>query len=528
MNQTPILKDRILHWQAKCSKNQSNDNWIYIGQSYAEELRMWRAQIANAPKEVAEELKHLLLTPESKHQGQRWNEVVQIIINSKPPSLDNYDFWQLFTYVVSHEVLSPVQILCAALIAAEAGNLQVTLSIFTALIEEYPEEIESMAHLCISSLAGNLKPFMSCESSSFDDWNRDLELGLSFLRITRNLCMQRDNTNQDNQILLQEAVHSELLGIGRTIGSTGSYRHASTLKTDSTCVDYIHLHKRAIVLSVGSGPYENRGNYLIERSTFNVLGLPPKTLCYSVFEPISHSLVDIINSHDILIVTGCTTLQDSRWHGICFDSQFKKITIPKALFGAAFCCDNDDHPSLRIADLFDLPIGARDPWTYDYLSKASIPCFFIGCPTLLDQPKIDAWQQIDPCAPHSVILESSTLQFPRELKDESLGKAQMISHYDNFIGLDLRLPGLYDSAALVLTTRLHAALPAIARGIPVKFCDLSLYAGLRGNGSTRYSLLEYLGIPLNGDRSDLHPYPGLRIRELKEDLALWLSHIDFH
>jgi hypothetical protein len=151
------------------------------------------------------------------------------------------------------------------------------------------------------------------------------------------------------------------------------------------------LNKKVIVASVGCGPYGNRGNVLIERYTLRIIWLPPDTPRFSVFERISSDLIRKINECDYLVVTGCTTLQDHEEHQVCFDEQFEKITIPKICFGAAFCCSAGDSPSLRIAKMYELPIGARDPWTYEYLSSNGIDCELIGCPTILEGGDRNHW-----------------------------------------------------------------------------------------------------------------------------------------
>src|ERR1044072_4373452 len=111
------------------------------------------------------------------------------------------------------------------------------------------------------------------------------------------------------------------------------------------------------------GAYTNYGNRLIERSIFKLLHLPETTPRFSVFERISDELLEFINGHDYVVITGCTTLQDDPGHQRCFDAQFERIRSKKICFGASFYCEADESPSLRIARLYDPPIGVRDPWT---------------------------------------------------------------------------------------------------------------------------------------------------------------------
>ena len=273
------------------------------------------------------------------------------------------------------------------------------------------------------------------------------------------------------------------------------------------------LNKRVIIGSVGCGPQENRGNVLIQKSTLRILDLPSDTPRFSVFEKISNDLIAKINEHDYLIVTGCTTLQDEAEHQLCFDAQFEKITIPKICFGAAFCCGTRDNPSLRIAKMYDLPIGARDPWTYEYLSSNGIECDFIGCPTILEGSERSGW--IDDL--EGEVLVSSTPNLTGWKSDLLVNRSiRYISHLAGAPGDDLPEDRIFNGASLVITSRVHAALPAIARGIRVKFYKTHY-------GESRFSLLEFLGIPLNGEMPSI--YPRMQIQVLRRNYIAWLRRV---
>jgi hypothetical protein len=275
----------------------------------------------------------------------------------------------------------------------------------------------------------------------------------------------------------------------------------------------LFLNKKVIIASVGCGQYQNRGNVLIERSTLRILGLSSDTPKFSVFERISDDLVRRINEYDYLLVTGCTTLQDHEQHQACFDAQFEKITIPKICFGGAFCCGAEDTPSLRIAKMYDLPIGARDPWTYEYLSSNGIDCELIGCPTILEGSDRSDWIADS----GGEVLISSTPNVSGWRSDCRESRAvRYISHDTMSSGDDILEDGTFDRANLVITSRLHAALPAISRGIKVKFYWTDY-------GDSRFSLMEFLGIPLNGELPSV--YPRMQIRVLRRNCVAWFRRV---
>jgi hypothetical protein len=281
--------------------------------------------------------------------------------------------------------------------------------------------------------------------------------------------------------------------------------------------------KKVVVGSVAAGTYTNYGNRLIERSIFQLLNLPETTPRFSVFERISDELLEFINGHDYVVITGCTTLQDDPGHQRCFDAQFERIRPKKICFGASFYCEADESPSLRIARLYDTPIGVRDPWTAEFLSKHGIAHALIGCPTVIDQAGITCW--VD--APDGFTLISSSPRIelsPAERPDPA--RTRYIKHDPWSAGEELRDFDVFDGASLVLTGRLHGALPAIARGIPVRFYgreqwhdDYRKYSW----GDVRYSLLSYLGIDLRG--GDNPAYPRAAITTLQENYAAWLHRV---
>ena len=280
--------------------------------------------------------------------------------------------------------------------------------------------------------------------------------------------------------------------------------------------------RKVIVGSVAVPPYTNYGNRLIEKSTFKLLALPESTPKFSVFQKMTDELLEFINSHEYLIITGCTTLQDDPGHQVCFDSQFEKIKIRKVCFGGAFYCESNDNPSLRIARLYDTPIGARDPWTAEYLAKNHIASCLVGCPTLLEGADLVDWKD----DPSGFVLVSSSPELMLDYSFLDGRRVRFIKHDSWSRGEELRDSSLFEGASLVITGRLHAALPALARGIRVRFYgqeywhpDVKPYSW----GNMRYSLLQYLKLDLEGN--ECSAYPAAQIRRLRDNCENWLLQV---
>lgn len=125
------------------------------------------------------------------------------------------------------------------------------------------------------------------------------------------------------------------------------------------------------------------------------------------------------------------------------------------------------------------PIGCRDLGTRDYLRSLGIQAYHSGCLTLTLPRRqapgnpagiylIDPLDDIEPHLPAALRARVVRLEqegplpsgkFP--LSDEDIATVQSMAHQ--------RLAEIRDRAALVVTRRIHIALPCLAMGIPVVF-----------------------------------------------------------
>lgn len=118
------------------------------------------------------------------------------------------------------------------------------------------------------------------------------------------------------------------------------------------------------------------------------------------------------------------------------------------------------------------PIGCRDKNTLQAMQERQIESFFSGCLTMTLEPfpgiektdrivltdvSADAEAYIRNFCPHNeIICKTHTIEEPDKNKEWSLREQQLEENLK-----------LYQSAKLVITTRLHCALPSIALGTPV-------------------------------------------------------------
>jgi len=134
------------------------------------------------------------------------------------------------------------------------------------------------------------------------------------------------------------------------------------------------------------------------------------------------------------------------------------------------------------------PIGCRDLTTMECFRESGINAFYSKCLTLTfpkraSEPK-DGW---------NILVDAQHLPIPNHILKESISVSHKVPNNlpekVKFIYARYLLNLYKENAKLVITTRLHCALPCIAMGIPVVFFgDESDY---------RISLLKDMGLKIN-------------------------------
>jgi len=246
----------------------------------------------------------------------------------------------------------------------------------------------------------------------------------------------------------------------------------------------------------------NFGNFLIEKNLQELLkeeGLRTKpSFIFDAFKINNRHVADNINKTNFLIVPGCTTLNLKHYPGIV--SIIEEIKVPIWNIGPSFF-EKPVINSVKYYNKFYQPVGARDPISANFLKIHGIKSKLIGCPTLFSGKaksykrkrgfkvvfsfglkKIDEQLEILNCLIQKGYKVTVIIQ-------ENFQKNYISNlHVAMFKYQPERVIEEIKRANLVITGRLHTALPAIALGTPIYF--------LKTNNDSRFSLLKYLGIRL--------------------------------
>lgn len=282
----------------------------------------------------------------------------------------------------------------------------------------------------------------------------------------------------------------------------------------------------------------NFGNRLIDHCLREVLQLSGEEFTVNAYRRFRPDEVDEINRCDFVVLPGCTLIQRREHPGM---EDLSGVRPPMFCFGGAFFT-RLFFPSPKYCRWLVGPIGSRDPFTHGFLRLYGIGSELIGCPTLFSGAAT-SWKAASggPVVfnlgryhePAQIkVLEEVRKRFPVRAIVQEERQRRAFPAGTEFVDFD-DVPGVlraYAEASVVVTGRLHAALPAIANGTPVVFSQRVW--------DSRVSLLSHLGLKIRSpfdpalaaltaayaegrDRPDERIFG--RVRELKES---FLSYVE--
>lgn len=287
----------------------------------------------------------------------------------------------------------------------------------------------------------------------------------------------------------------------------------------------------------------NRGNLIIEHAVRRALGVERFAVELDAHQPLGEAELEAIHRCRALVLPGATLLQPED-HAAA--AALDRVEVPILAPGVALR-SSDDRPDLGVARHLKLAVGSRDPFTHHALRQAGIPSALVGCPTLLlgaaeawcrregpvvFSPGLGAQEPIRACAaacaaeePTVLLLHAPERQDAADLglDDGSVEVRSLDSAEQAF--------ELIAGASVVVTSRIHALLSAIIHGTPAIF--------LGPWYDSRYSLVEYLGVPIEppvprrigrlvaaARAGEMPPATVFeRARRLRAGLAGWLEEV---
>lgn len=238
----------------------------------------------------------------------------------------------------------------------------------------------------------------------------------------------------------------------------------------------------------------NRGNLIIEYATRKILALDG-FVEVDAHQPLTALAAEALNACRAVVLPGATLLQPED-HPVM--QRLDWLRVPLLALGSALRSITG-IPDVDVARRLGTVAGSRDPFTHQALTDAGIESRMIGCPVLL-LGRAERWEPRDGPIVYSLGLGDQRALEACALACGDVAPTVLLLHAPARQRLDApRLASvelesaeqafaLIRGASVVVTSRMHAYLAAMLFGVPAIF--------LGGWYDSRYSLLEYLGVPI--------------------------------
>ena len=168
------------------------------------------------------------------------------------------------------------------------------------------------------------------------------------------------------------------------------------------------------------------------------------------------------------------------------------------------------------------PIGCRDTETLAFLQKINVESFFSGCLTVLIKNPNSGKKRSDEI--YMVDVKSDYVSFiPEDIQKRAINVNQLVGNrtIDDRLArfqMSYNLLEMYSRAKLVITQRLHCAMPCVALGTPVIFINSATMPG--GGGSAKTGTSRVAGLT-----SLFHSVDMYKMSE--EEAKEWLHGFDW-
>ncbi len=185
-------------WPEEPEGGGATDDWIQRGQAYAEGVRLWRAQLRNAPESTKGVVDQLLRHLQDTGQVGVWDQLVYGAIKPEVQGSADYERWQACTKLIRSSALTPAQLLGMALEMAREHQLETAIEVFKRLLNEHSGMNEQeQLHLCSELVAKiNTSHLIKDAHSSQEELERIISLheqmaGLLAIAVDRQLNMAK-------------------------------------------------------------------------------------------------------------------------------------------------------------------------------------------------------------------------------------------------------------------------------------------------------------------------------------------------
>jgi len=113
--QLAVLRVQLPAWPDEPEGPESDGDWIQRGLSYAEGIRLWRAQLRNASLSTKAVVEQLICHLQKQGQLGVWDQLVYAAIKPEVQGAKDFERWQACTKLIRSSALTAAQLLGASL-----------------------------------------------------------------------------------------------------------------------------------------------------------------------------------------------------------------------------------------------------------------------------------------------------------------------------------------------------------------------------------------------------------------------------
>ena len=228
-NQLATLGVILPAWPEEPDGDCATEDWIQRGKAYAEGVRLWRAQLRNAPESTKGVVDQLVRHLQDTTALGVWDQLVYGAIKPEVQGSPDFERWQACTKLIRSSALTPSQLLGMALELAREQRLAAAIYGLKRLLKEQPginalQRLELCSELVSRANTGGL---MSQAKSNSDNWDHAVEVHeqLAGLLATAFAEEVTGDLSQGVQSVNDIAL-AKLDAINNCLGSKGVHGHA--------------------------------------------------------------------------------------------------------------------------------------------------------------------------------------------------------------------------------------------------------------------------------------------------------------
>lgn len=221
-------------WPEEPEGGGATGDWIQRGHAYAEGVRLWRAQLRNAPESTKGVVNQLLRHLHDTGQVGVWDQLVYGAIKPEVQGSPEYERWQACTKLIRSSALTPAQLLGMALEMAREQRLAAAAYGIKRLLKEHPGmDAQQRLQICAELVAtANTSRLITDAKTGSVEWNRALEVHekMAGLLGTDSASDLPEDSSLGANPMDDTPLLSKLDVINNSLGSKGAHGHADFIQ----------------------------------------------------------------------------------------------------------------------------------------------------------------------------------------------------------------------------------------------------------------------------------------------------------